>query len=156
MGQALLGTPWWLMEDAPGRCWEGNPAEPLSLVHPLTQPLPLLGLVLLQACVSTFIYFHFHAPFPFGNSPLKTHIFPGLPPWLNSHLPFPPDGCLIHIPWQGTVRDHGQCDQKVKQPGHGWALENRGFLRCMQNFFCSLDCLHGDNLNISLSLYPEG
>lgn len=39
MGQALRDS---LVAHGrcPGRCWEGNPAEPLSLVHPLTQPLP--------------------------------------------------------------------------------------------------------------------
>ena len=112
----------------PGRCWEGNPAEPLGLVHPLTQPLPSWDWFYYRLlCPHSLPILSFPCSFPFGKSPLKTHIFPGLPPDLISPFVY----FLLMGAWSTFPGRDSQSPwpvwSKVKQPGRGWALENRGF-----------------------------
>lgn len=86
----------------PGRCWEENPAEPLGLVHPLTQPLPSWDWFYYRLVYPHFLpILSFPCSFPFGNSPLKTRISRTASRLNFTFLLFPPDGCLIHIPRQG-------------------------------------------------------
>ena len=94
----------------PGGSWKmpwqmlgGKPSRTSRPCSPPHSAFTLPGLVLLQACVSTFPSHTFISMLLsfWELSSENTHISRTASQLNFTFLLFPPDGCLIHIPWQG-------------------------------------------------------